>query len=119
MAKKKNEWGGRWKRLDQLTESGQAHIYFVSDKSAVYTDRCILKRVLNSKRDVRFRDEVTAIGTLTHPNIVKLLDHSALDATPGDESKQYLVMPYAKGGDLSDCVQRYRGALDDVLVVAN
>jgi hypothetical protein len=66
----------------------------------------------------RFRDEVEPVKTLSHPNIVRLLDHSALDAAPGDDARQYLVMPHAKGGDLSKAVDRYRGKLDDVLTVA-
>jgi serine/threonine protein kinase len=61
---------------------------------------------------------VEAVKTLSHPNVVKLLDHSALDAAPGDDARQYLVMPHAKGGDLAKVMGRYAGKLDDVLTVA-
>jgi serine/threonine protein kinase len=118
MAKKPIDYGGRWKPLKTLTEGGQAQIFLVEDKTGAYAEPFVLKRVLNPARDGRFRDEVEAVKTLSHPNIVRLLDHSALDAAPGDDARQYLVMPYAKGGDLSKAVDRYRGKLDDVLTVA-
>jgi serine/threonine protein kinase len=119
MAKKKNtDYGGRWKPLRTLTEGGQAQIFLVQDKTGAYAEPCVLKRVLNPARDGRFRDEVEAVKTLSHPNVVKLIDHSALDAAPGDDARQYLVMPHAKGGDLAKVAGRYAGKLDDVLTVA-
>ena len=83
-----------------------------------YQRPCALKRVFNAERHERFREEVEAIKTLSHPNIVPLFDHSALDAVPGDDARQYLVMPRAEGGNLAKAVDRYRGRLDDVLTVA-
>jgi serine/threonine protein kinase len=118
MSYRKKEYGGRWKTLKTLTEGGQAQIFLVEDRTGEHDEPSVLKRVLNPARDGRFRNEVAAIKMLSHPNVIKLLDQSALDAPPGEAEKQYLVMPYAKGGDLSRVVARYRGALDDVLTVA-
>jgi serine/threonine protein kinase len=39
-------------------------------------------------------------------------------ATTRGNTRQYLVMPHARGGDLAKVVDRYRGKLDDVLTVA-
>jgi serine/threonine protein kinase len=119
MAKKKiADYGGRWRPLRTLTEGGQAQIFLVEDKTGGFVEPCVLKRVLNPARDGRFRDEIEAIKTLSHPNVVRLLDHSALDAAPGDDARQYLVMPHAKGSDLSKVADRYTGKFDDVLTVA-
>jgi serine/threonine protein kinase len=111
-------YGGRWQTLSSLTEGGQSRLYLVRDTTGAYPEDCVLKRVLNPIRAGRFHDEVRAIKTLSHPNIVKLFDHSAIDAPPGDREKQFLVMPHAKAGDLSRAVARYRDAVDDVLLVA-
>jgi serine/threonine protein kinase len=118
MAKKSKPYGNRWQTIKTITEGGQAQIFLVKDKAGEYAELCVLKRVGNTARHGRFRNEIGAIKTLSHPNIVRLLDHSALDAAPGEDKRQYLVMPEAKGGDVSKVVERYRGALDDVLKVA-
>ncbi|MGJ4931586.1 protein kinase domain-containing protein [Bradyrhizobium sp. HKCCYLS2038] len=118
MAKTRGPYGGRWKSGDTLDQGGQAQVILVEDLMRQYQGPCALKRVFNAERHERFRDEVEAIKTLSHPNIVPLLDHSALDAVPGDDARQYLVMPRAKGGNLAKAVDRYRGRLDDVLTVA-
>jgi serine/threonine protein kinase len=78
------------------------------------------------KRRDRFRKEVEAIKRLTnpetqstHPNIISLIDHSALDES-ADGEKQYLVMPIAEGGDLSSAgrLALYKDSIDAVLQVA-
>ena len=58
-------------------------------------------------RRERFRREVEAIKRLTdpathqaHPNVISLIDHSALDEA-GAAEKECLVMPIAQGGELS------------------
>jgi serine/threonine protein kinase len=55
---------------------------------------------------------------LDHPNIIKLVDHSALDALPQEKEKQYIVMPIAAGGDLSDVACSFKGDVERVLSVA-
>jgi serine/threonine protein kinase len=117
MAKSKT-YGNRWQTIRTLTEGGQAQIFLVEDRTGSYAEPCVLKRVLNPTRDGRFHDEIAAVKILSHPNVVKLLDHSALDALTKDGAKQYLVMPYAEGGDLAKAAIRYFGKLDDVLMVA-
>ena len=86
------------------------------DKTDAYGEPCVLKRVLNPARDGRFRDEVEAVKTLSHPNVVKLLDHSALDAPPGDERGECPRHAARKGGDLAKVEGRYRGKLDESTV---
>ena len=77
-----------------------------------------LKRIKNPKRRKRFESEVAAISLLRHPNIVRLVDHSALGATDDDGGKDFIVMPLAAGGDLSERAQDYKDSLEKVLEVA-
>jgi serine/threonine protein kinase len=67
-----------------------------------------------------FRAEVQATKRLSHPNIIKVIDHSALDDTSGTPEKQYLVMPIATGGDLGrrERYSLYTGTVDTVILVA-
>jgi len=72
------------------------------DESGQLQGEYALKRVLNPERHQRFRAEIEAISQLRHPNIITLIDHSALDASDGGDERQYLVMPIAVGGSLAD-----------------
>ena len=114
-------YGKRWKTLDAapLGQGGQGRVFRVIDLRDEQRGEFALKRVLNPERRERFRSEIEAIKRLDHPSIVKLVDHSALDAVAGEE-KQFLVMPIAGGGDLSrgDRLSLYKGSIDAVLNVA-
>jgi serine/threonine protein kinase len=121
-------YGGRWELVGgpELGRGGQGTVFRVKDRSGEHQGEYALKRVPNVNRRQRFRREIDAIKRLTdpetrraHPNIISLIDHSALDDT-GDPEKQFLVMPIANGGDLSDPgrLSLYRGSIDAVLQVA-
>ena len=92
--------------------------YRVKDTSAQYQGEFALKRVLNPHRHDRFRREIDAVKRLDHPNIIKLVDHSALDDMGGAPDRQFLVMPIAENGDLSKRVALYKDNIDSVLLVA-
>jgi len=111
-------YGDRWQVIEEIGRGGQSHVYRVVD--LMHKDRgfSALKWVKSPKRQARFENEVTAITRLNHPNIVKLLDHSALDDQTGEESRQFLVMPEALGGDLSRRATAMKGSLDTTLIVA-
>jgi serine/threonine protein kinase len=112
-------YGKRWEGIgNDLGEGSQAHVLRVRDCTGVLLGEFALKRISNPKRAGRFASEVEAIKRLDHRNIVKLVDHSALEANAEETEKQYIVMPVAAGGDLSKVVGRYQGDLDKVLVVA-
>jgi serine/threonine protein kinase len=114
-------YGNRWKLVGKpsLGQGGQSEVFRAIDTQVADSVECALKRVLNPARHDRFRKEVEAIKQLDHPNIITLIDHSALDAGAGAE-KQFIVMPLAEGGDLGrgDRLSLYRGSIDAVLQVA-
>jgi hypothetical protein len=113
-------YGGRWKIVSNappLGDGGQGTVFRVVDQSGEYPGQLALKRVKNPARHERFRNEIEAIKRLRHPNIISLLDHSALN---DDTERQFLVMPIADGGDLSKSgrIELYRETLDGALLVA-
>lgn len=112
-------YGQRWEIERTLASGGQAEVFVARDITSSSADPVALKRVKNPNRHPRFRNEVAAIKKLNHPNIIKLIDHSALDAGADLPEKQYLVMPLADGGDLSKCVGRFKDILDGTLLVAH
>jgi serine/threonine protein kinase len=96
-------YGGRWKIGDGLGQGGQSHVFRAIDSSGQLQGEFALKRILNRERRDRFYNEIEATKNLSHPNIIKLIDHSGLDsASFDDEGRAFLVMPIAEGGDLSD-----------------
>src|SRR5437868_9943119 len=115
-------YGGRWKIVDgpHLGDGGQSEVFRVVDTRAEHQGEFALKRVRNSTRHARFRLEIEAIKRLVHPNIIKLIDHSALDDTDDCAEKQFLVMPIAEGGDLSvqGRLRLYKDTIDGALQVA-
>jgi Protein kinase domain len=114
-------YGGRWKTGGGLGQGGQGHVFRATDTSGQLEGEFALKRILNPERRERFHNEIEATKHLSHPNIIKLIDHSALDsAGAGDEQRSFLVMPIAEGGDLSDRSRLgiYTGSTEAVLKVA-
>lgn len=125
MAKK---YGGRWEIIDgpALGHGGQGTVIRVKDSTGELDGEFALKRISDINRRDRFRREVEAIKRLTdpatrlaHPNVITLIDHSALDDA-NDADKQFLVMPIAHGGDLSapGRLALYKDSIDAVLQVA-
>jgi serine/threonine protein kinase len=114
-------YGERWQITDSpvLGEGGQSHVFPCVDLHGEYKGEFALKRIKNPNRTDRFKNEIEAIKRLNNSNVIKLIDHSALDS-PTIEAKQFLVTPIARGGDLSkqDRVSLYKGSVDAVLQVA-
>jgi serine/threonine protein kinase len=97
---------GHYHILEQLGEGGMAIVYKARDLhlerdvavKVIRTDifgPVILERMLK-----RFQKEGRALGKLTYPNIVPILNYGEHDGTP------YLVMPYLPGGTLKDRMKK-------------
>jgi serine/threonine protein kinase len=111
-------YGGRWQISSSLASGGQAEVFKVRDIQGEHSAELVLKRVRNPKRHDRFRAEVEAIKRLNHPNVIQLIDHSALTTNDVVPDQQFIVMPYASQGDLSSRVPLYTNNLDSVVKVA-
>jgi len=113
-------YGGRWKTGDGLGQGGQGHVFRAVDTTKQLPGEFALKRVLNPERRERFRNEIDATKRLSHPNIIRLIDHSALSEPGPGDGPSFLVMPIAEGGDLNDQDRRsiYAGSVEAVLKVA-
>jgi serine/threonine protein kinase len=87
---------GQWKILQSLSEGGQAHTYLCKNELDFDSDTIyVLKRLKNKKRIERFLNEINAVRSLAHPNILKIIDFDV------NASKPYLVTPYYSRGTLT------------------
>jgi serine/threonine protein kinase len=114
MAKTGETFGGRWEVVKKINSGGQGEVLRVKDLKEELREDQALKLVFNRrKRRDRFLNEVKAIKTLSHPNIIELVDHSALD----DAESQYLVMPLADS-DLTSRAAFCKGMVDPTVAIA-
>src|SRR5258708_2560077 len=86
---------GKWKVIRALSEGGQAHTYLVAEDGASDEEIFVLNRLKNSNRIKRFKEEIRACAELSHPNILRVVDHNY------ESQKPYLVSEYLPGGSLS------------------
>ena len=93
---------GNWRIDRALQEGGQSHTFLVHQIVAESkSDRvAVLKRLKGNKRLDRFRTELEAYQTLSHPNIVKVVDHDL------EAKDSYIVTEYCSGGSLRDAKSR-------------
>ena len=112
----KDEYG-KWEIVDDIDEGGQAHVFRVKDRTGAVPGILALKRLRNGNRIDRFRNEVEAVAALKHPNVVPLIDNSALYAPAFKKDRRYMVMPFAEGGSLDDAA-RFKGDARRTLGVA-
>lgn len=92
----KNTFGEKWRIVESLNEGGQAWTYIVENITNSDDQRYVLKKLKNKKRLDRFGTEIRAVQSLSHPSIIRILDHDILDDHP------YFVMEYCALGDLED-----------------
>jgi serine/threonine protein kinase len=90
-------FGERWQIAEKLGEGGQGETFLVRDTKTGDDSLYVLKRLKNSKRLPRFEQEIEAIRSLNHPNVLRLIDADTSGPKP------YLVSEYCKSGSLEDC----------------
>ncbi|MCH4008039.1 Stk1 family PASTA domain-containing Ser/Thr kinase [Companilactobacillus sp.] len=94
--------GNRYEIIRTLGEGGMANVYLANDiktnqKVAVKALRYDLQDDESVKR--RFEREAKATGTLSHPNIVNVLD------VCNDNGKQYIIIEYVHGPNLKKYIR--------------
>jgi len=104
-------YGERWETVNSIGEGGQGHVFEVRDLRNPLSGHYALKRLKNPNRIERFKAEVDALRKLDHPNIVKLIDYFLPDSCIGTSAPAFLVMPFAKHGNLTTRVRALKASL--------
>ena len=74
---------------------GKANIFATKQINRKITDTCEVRKKL-------LENEVTILQLLRHPNIIRL------ESIKTTKDNYYLVMEYANGGDLDDCLKKFK-----------
>jgi serine/threonine protein kinase len=89
---------GRWKVLGELGGGGQGQTFRVVEiKDGIENKEVfVLKLLKHPAQIVRFENEIRACSKLSHPNVLKIIDHVLEGSNP------YLVSEYCAGGSLNE-----------------
>lgn len=114
-------YGQRWKvsACRPLAEGTQAEVLRVTDLRGDFEGDYALKHILKPRRHDRFSKEIEAVTWIRHPNVIGMVDASALADLSGDLDRQYIVTPIAGGGDLGQGkrAKAYRGSVATTIAV--
>jgi eukaryotic-like serine/threonine-protein kinase len=93
---------GKYKLVERLGQGGMAEVYSAFQPGV---ERLVVVKVLHCHLAgdenfvERFQREARAIGSLQHPNIVRIIDVDVQDGM------DFMVMDYVTGGTLSSCLK--------------
>ncbi|MDS0524938.1 Stk1 family PASTA domain-containing Ser/Thr kinase [Clostridium sp. SHJSY1] len=96
--------GNRYEILEQIGEGGMSIVYKALDSKLNRNVAVkVLKKELSDNEDIvdKFKREATAIATLSHSNIVNVLDVGTQDEI------NYIVMEYVKGKTLKEVIVEF------------
>lgn len=82
-----------WVWIRDLSEGGQGFTFVVRRAGSDDPREYVLKRLKNPSREDYFEREITACERLSHPNILRIIEHGK---TP--KGKPYLITPFCNGG---------------------
>lgn len=108
---------GRWKLLRGLGGGGQSDVFAVEDGSGELLGSFALKRLRDLSRLDRFRREIAALQSLSHPNIVRVVDYR-IPEKGGEDTPAYLVMPLASEGDANRRLPLFKDSIEAVTTVS-
>ena len=86
---------GRWRLGDRIGRGAVADVFAAVDDDGHQAAIKVLRHA-DADQLARFEREVTALESLEHPNIVRVLDHGELDERP------YVVLERVDGGSLAE-----------------
>jgi Protein kinase domain/GAF domain len=85
-------FGGRYEIVAPISSGAMGAVYRAIDRET--QQEVALKRLLDLQHAARFEIEARLLASLSHPRVVKVLDHSQ------DEHGLYIVMDLVRGTDL-------------------
>jgi serine/threonine protein kinase len=96
---------GRWEFIRNLTESGQAWLFIVKDRTGTFPGEYVRKVLKTPSRLPRFQREVEVTNALAHAGVpvVPIVD-AYLEPDGGERA--YYVAPYYPHGDLRKSLER-------------
>ncbi len=99
----------RYRIEGQLGKGGMGAVYLAHDMTLDIKVAVKENLNLNPESERQFRREARLLASLRHPNLPRVTDHFIL------EDRQYLVMDYIEGVDLSARVARQPATIPEVL----
>jgi putative methionine-R-sulfoxide reductase with GAF domain len=89
---------GRYEIIAPISSGAMGAVYRAFDRET--NQEVAVKRLLDVRHAARFEIEARLLASLSHPRVVKVLDHS------GDEQGLYIVMELVQGEDLGALLKR-------------
>jgi putative methionine-R-sulfoxide reductase with GAF domain len=85
-------FGGRYQVIAPISSGAMGAVYRAIDRER--DEEVAIKRLLDIRHAARFEIEARLLASLSHPRVVRVLDHS------NDEQGLYIVMELVRGTDL-------------------
>src|SRR5437763_7181285 len=90
---------GRYEIIAPISSGAMGAVYRAVDRQT--GQDVAVKRLLDVRHAARFEIEARLLASLSHPRVVKVLDHSS------DEQGLYIVMELVPGTDLGAILKRH------------
>jgi eukaryotic-like serine/threonine-protein kinase len=90
--------GGRYQIVAPISSGAMGAVYRAVDREG--GGDVAIKRLLDVRHAARFEIEARLLASLSHPRVVKVIDHSS------DEQGLYIVMDLVHGTDLGQVLKR-------------
>jgi putative methionine-R-sulfoxide reductase with GAF domain len=90
-------FSGRYEVIAPISSGAMGAVYRAVDRTS--GREVAIKRLLDVRHAARFEIEARLLSSLSHPRVVKVVDHA------GDDEGLYIVMELVRGSDLGDQIK--------------